>query len=47
MDIQAALQDRSVEIVNLDGVPVPAENFRKKRATPDHERPAAVDPSRV
>jgi hypothetical protein len=40
MDVQAALQDRSLEIVNLDGVPVPAENFRKKLCSEGHEKNA-------
>ena len=40
MDVQAALQDRSLEIVNLDGVPVPADNFRKKLCSEGHEKNA-------
>jgi hypothetical protein len=39
-DIQAALQDRSMEIVNSDGVPIAAEHFRKKLCSEGHERNA-------
>jgi hypothetical protein len=40
MDIQASLQDRTMEIVNSDGVPVAAENFRKKLCSEGHEKNA-------